>query len=231
MRLSKLILLALPLILFTGCEEQGDVAAANNAQACFDKADETDQTAVLDCLDYIEGIYSTEAEVVRCSILLTAGGVTSDRMSQAIADQESNGGDSAMMTNFSFNKYGSAAENKSKVKEAKDSCKNSGVSGLVGLSSFASTGTLLCKGASTCSNANETQVDQLLSDCSSASNGCSQEDKEEIGDTAILMNEVYCNNGESDAEECQALANALDGVDLNDPDAVADAVLAEWQAQ
>lgn len=213
----------------TSCEEKGDVVDIYVAQQCLNQAPETDKPALLKCLDPIAAIDTAEANVVRCSILLTAGGVTSSRLAKAMADQDS-GGDSSMMTNFSFNTYGSS--NKQKAREAKASCKKSGQKGLMGLGGFANTGTIICNGVDTCSTTfNAGQIDSNMSDCANAANSCTAEDKKEIGQTVIDMNEIYCSGGNSDLDECKTITEALVNVDPTDPDAVAAAILAKWVAQ
>ncbi len=222
------VLLAAVLLSTLACKEE----SLFDAQACLNRVDENVQADVLACLNGVQNLNSPEANAIKCSILLTAGGITTARMVNAFKQQDS-GSESSMMTDFSFNKYPTPTENKTKATEARDICKLSGEKGLIGISSFSSIGTLLCKGALTCSNASPAAVNTLLDDCATLNN-CSQADKDEIGETVIVMNEVYCSGANTESTECQTLSSALVGLtdaQLADPAIVADTVLLFWKGQ
>lgn len=207
--MKKLFLILLPVLIFSfGCKESDEISSIFAAQQCYDKVDESDEAAVRACGDAIASLNSAEALSVRCKILLTAGGLTSTRMLAAM-DSQSGVNSGAMMLNFSFN---TAGDNKNLVKQARQVCEGSGDRGLVGLASYASMGTLICNGASSCVAASPTDVTNKINDCVNNDSTCDPTDKEELGAVAEVMGSQYCSGGNATLDQCSKLETAKNGI-------------------
>src|ERR1700722_19788450 len=80
MKLLICSLLLMPLLSCSVSKENDDLSLA---QACLDNVSDSNPQAANSCMQYTDGYTDARANTLKCSIMLTAGGLTIDRMAQA----------------------------------------------------------------------------------------------------------------------------------------------------
>ena len=200
-----------------GCEDE-ERAALFDAQECINNINENLSqteitTAANACEAKLNGASSSEAETIRCSAKLLAGGLTTTRFVSAFKAMENNptNNEASLMVILSF----TGTDAMTNARSMFSSCEKSGVPGLVFVAGVSLTGTSISSfaGQSTCANPNsctETElannVDNFLNTCKTAPTSCNSSD---IGNSAIAISDVYCLGDNADKEICKDIGSAI----------------------
>ncbi len=201
-----------------------------DAQLCLDKA--TQGTAAA-CLEKLDGIDTSSANVMRCSAGFIDEGFTQPTRFKKTFDalsQKSNGATNTLtfLSFIAFSSKGSAVANKAFASTTYDACLKTNAKGLILLGSMAMTATIISGGltAQNDGSAIQTAITSLLGATDDAS-------KSAIGSAVIATYTSSCNAG-SQANQglCDQLAGFLPTsggvVDTSNPLAVGNAILTSW---
>ena len=198
-------------ILLAGCEsESSDLL--NQAQTCLNEADETNRQEVLSCHRYIEKLDSQNANLIKCSIELVAGGLTAERMVTVYTEVENNEDPELLFIGaLSFDSV-------ERVEQAINTCQKSQIDSFVYISSLAKIGTLIEEAAGGFEDVipSETELATVIQECTDGSStSC---DTEEIGEALLLLEKTYCDGSNSESTICKDVDQAMEnaGGDVQD---------------
>ncbi len=226
-----------------GCGENTDQKKLGEAQACLDRIPQSDPTSAQSCMNYIASVKSPQADALRCSIGFLAGGITTNRLIEAV--KKIDDGDNAEQVFISLLVFNGVNLNDSaepassvtaieNVNRTTSYCNKSGVKGLMYLSNFAVVGTALMSAIKTDPNVAfwesptfidpETEAADAVNTCSSTPENCSPA---AVGAAIIALSDSYCKAGQAaDDKQCQQVKAAI-AAGGGDPEAVAAAFFAE----
>lgn len=232
-----LLLVGLTLSLASCDDKEQDNLA--KAQQCLDKIDQNTPTSADACMEFIESYDSQQANIIKCGITLTSGGLVDSKIVQAanvLSDESVANKEAVYMTIFALDTP--ATTGFTKANKAEEYCQASGVPGFKYISSLVLAGTTLAKMLSELSitvtitdpSSVNTAITDLLTQCNVASPttppaACTDpENAQALGETAMTLASGYCNSQEADSEVCHNFTEAVDAAG-SDPDAVGVAVL------
>lgn len=207
MRVISFVLL-LSSFLLIGCEDE-DLNSVAQAQACLDSipyeatASELYDLAT-ECQEYVSGISSEKAYVIKCSAEFIKGGVDTKRITQAMARlEDSSNSEAAFMGALAVNEGAD-------INKLVDYCTDSGVVGLQYLSSLSYTGTKMAKiqlGVSF-PKVGEDFPDGYPSDGASmitACDGNSSCENAETGEVIYNLKDSYCVGANASSSVCEKI--------------------------
>ncbi|MCB0391085.1 MAG: hypothetical protein KDD58_07335 [Bdellovibrionales bacterium] len=226
MQVWILAVLSSLLLLITSCAGNEEQKKLGEAQACLDKVPQSPVTTTVSeaikCKSYISDVDSPQADALRCSIYFLAGGITTNKLVQAVkAINDGQNSEAAFISLLVFNGIthsdvsasasGSTATNN--VLLAANHCNASGVKGLQYLGNFAQAGTALVNSYKSAAGDsfwrdpvyNESEMQAGLAACATGTQTC---DAESVGTAIIALSDSYCLDKEDD-EQCQQIEAAL----------------------
>lgn len=229
MKLSRTLLvvsgfgLALSLL---GCKAQED-DDLSKAQACLDSVSESHPEDADDCMPYVEKYTSQQANILKCSILITSGGLMENKIVKASAilkDSTQTNKTMSFMSVLSLN-VPNVTKGYEKAVEANEYCEQSGVSGLKYLSNIIVAGTYFAKtmdslGITGLDPTNAASVNTaaqaLLADCAGAtpSAACTS-DATTVGNAVISISTSYCASSGASKEVCDQISDTMDQTNGN----------------
>lgn len=207
------------------------------AQKCLDEVSESDPTKAKECFTYIEKYTSQQADILKCSILITSGGLMENKIVKAynVLKDDSQGSKSAsFMSVLSLDLPDIDTGYETAVK-ANGYCVSSGVPGLKYLSGIIVAGTTLAKmmshlGITTNIDVNDpaavnTAVQNLLTQCTGATPpaDCTT-DLAQMGSTVTGLASSYCATDSADDGVCGQINSAVTAAN-GDETAVGEALL------
>lgn len=202
-----------------GCEDE-ERAALFDAQECINNINENLSqteitTAANACEAKLNGASSSEAEAIRCSAKLIAGGLTTSRFVDAFKAMDEGQGskEAKLMVLLSFTGTDAMVNARSMF----NACQKSGVPGLVFVAGVSLSGTSISSiyGSGTCgktpTNPNDTlcdgqEVENILNQCKADSSQCNTQD---IGNSAIAISDAYCLGDNADKDICKDIGTAI----------------------
>lgn len=221
----RLIILALGfagIASLAGCED-GEIRDLAKAQACMDEVPQNNPGAASACYAYVEKYTSQQANILKCSIKLTSGGLSTQKIVDAykVSEDSSVNNKEAVFIGFLALNIPDANSGYATSQEAYPYCDLSQVSGLKFIGGLAKMASMLGSigGADLSNPANiETEVGAALEGCASGA-AC---DLADTGATIVAISETYCATPSSDKEVCSDINQAI-------ADAGGDPVLAAKQ--
>lgn len=216
-RISLLPMLLLGIVSLSACnkDEQDDLA---KAQECLDNVPQSTPESASDCYHYAEKYSSQQANILKCSILMTSGGLIESRIVtayNALKNQSNNNREAVFMSALALNKS-TVSEGLSKAKQADVFCQASGLPGLQYISGIVVAGTLMANSLGgvdlTDTAAVTTAVNTLLADCSNPSGAtgtCASMDMTTLGTVTTTLANGYCASADSKDEVCANVSTAL----------------------
>lgn len=217
--ISKKIFLFLTLgaaLTLTACDDDQNKVA--QAQKCLDQVTDANPSAASACLNYINGVNSQQANILKCSITLVSGGLTTSRVMNSFNNL--NSGDSTEVAFMTLLTMQASTNNASAAlaiaQQAASYCNSTGDKGLMFLGNMAVMGTSLSasipgidfSNISEATLTNSGNLTTALSNCQSGSPSC---DKAAIGNAAIVLSGSYCAGPEADKGVCQEVNTAVAG--------------------
>jgi hypothetical protein len=212
-RLAKFSLLIVSSVLISGCEqkESDDLA---KAQSCLDKVNQDSYTEAEACLQYVAKYNSQQANILKCSILMTSGGLIENKITTAFNGLKT----STATTKEAAFMNALALENAettgfTKAVEANGYCVKTQVSGLIYVSSAVLMGTTLKKTLALVQGTvgSVTSIELLVANCSSAGadTACtSTETLTTLGTAVTTVSESYCTQDSADQSVCEKINKA-----------------------
>jgi hypothetical protein len=215
-----------------GCENSDEKAIAN-AQSCLDQARTSDDANR--CFALVQDMDSASANLIKCSARYIQQGFTGARFASAfeqLKDNPSGGSSDAMTSTLSFLSFSSPAA----ATETYGFCEKSGLKSLIRLSVMSRMATTIISAAQQISAPGCPALGQVpdgstnMATCLSnlASNGTPAilDDKEQLGQIAVIAKDAYCGEGSSfnNTDICNNLNQAIQAGG-GDPTAIANQLL------
>lgn len=196
---------------------QKEIDDLAKAQQCLDQVPSSAPAGASNCLQYVNEYSSQRANILKCSIYLTAGGITTDRVAQAyIASQDNTVSDAdkqGLYVSYLALTLPDPAGGYAAAQTASTYCNASGEPGLMFLSTMAVMGSMvnnLIGGSGidlTDTPANITSaVQTALATCQSTPTSC---DPDVIAPAAISAANSYCNTANANSDVCADINQAV----------------------
>lgn len=212
----SILVLALSFLIL-GCEDKNKIA---QAQACLDAVPSGSPGNALSCMEHVDGDNSQQADIIRCSGYLMAGGLTTQKMVNAYKALSGTTGTGAAVTNKEAVFISTMVLDNpnltvgySRAQTGDGYCQKTGVKGLMYISGLAVTGTLLSRVATDAGSAfsdppTEAQVNNAIDNCLSVtpSSLCSPTT---IGTVANTIATSYCSASNADEGVCADVNGAI----------------------
>ena len=222
-RYPTLILTAFAAALaLSSCEQKGEQEDLASAQDCLDSVSQSDPAAAKACLGLVQGYDSAQANVLKCSIYMTAGGLMENRIVAAygaLKNSSDTNKEATFMALLSLNlpdlntAYADAQTGNAY-------CQAAGSKSLAFVGAAVVAGTLLTKlvrdATGTPMNVNdpasaEAAVKSMLQSCTQtvgAAPACSA-DAASLGATAVVLTNAYCGTASADQDVCGKINSAV----------------------
>lgn len=216
----KTLLACLSLLTLVACnQEQDDLA---KAQDCLDKVSDDNPTAATECLQYVEKYTSQQANILKCGIHMTAGGLIESKLVKAYeALKKSSLGNksAAFMTILSLD-LPNVDQAFDRAKSADVFCQSAGIPGLQYLSSVVLSGTAmnytikqLTGNGIDVSNPSsvDSAVQNMLTNCTGDPLPAACETAlPTLGSAAISLSSNYCDSSSADQDVCSGINKSAD---------------------
>lgn len=192
------------------------------AQECLDNVSQSSPESATECLSYIEDYDSQQANLLKCGIYMTSGGLIENKIVKAykaLKDSTITDKEAAYMSILSLDKA-NVTEGYTKAKSADVYCQKTGVSGLMYLSGIIVAGTYLNRAIESITGSAiniddpssvSSAVDQMLTNCTSGSpNSKCTDDLATIGTVISTLSSSYCSSTSSDKDVCDKIDSAVE---------------------
>ena len=216
--MKKYFLLSLLLtVLISGCEDKDKVA---QAQACLDAVPQSSPSQATSCLNYVEGLDSQQADIIRCSAYLMAGGLTTTKMVNAYKALSGTTGAGSTVTNKEAVFIGTLVLDNpnlttgySYAQTGDTYCQKTSVKGLMYISGLAVMGTQLAKigsdsGTTFSSPPTEAEVTSAINNCLGGTPAASC-NATTVGNVAVTIGNTYCASSSADQGVCSQVNSAI----------------------
>lgn len=200
-------------------KESDDLA---KAQQCLDDVPVSDPTAADQCFTYAEKYTSQQANILKCSIKMTSGGLIETKVIKAykaLKDTTQANKTAAYMTALSLD-LPTVDSGYTKAVQANEYCKSSGVPGLVYISSIIVAGSYMNKAIKDLTGngiditdpaSMNTAVNTLLTACNAnPPDAACTSDLNTLGQTVVTVANAYCSNTNADQSICASVNSAVD---------------------
>jgi len=214
-------------IFLVSCEDK-EANALAQAQACMDGISSANYADANACMAYVEGYDSQQANILKCSIKMMSGGLTTEKVAEAYKAIAVTGGAASNEATFITILALSPA---SAATDAQVFCDRSGLKGLIYLANLAVVGSTMAAaipgGFPTGSGwdpsvpgsmPDENDVNDIITNCAPPANCGGAEAA--IGQSVIDMSEEYCVGDNATTTICQTINDSIAGAG-GDPTVVA----------
>lgn len=225
--LTRIVVVCLSMIFLASCNnEQDDLA---EAQACLDKVPESNPTEADACLAYVDKHDSQQAQILKCSIYMTSGGLVEAKIKKAykaLKDEDNNSQankNALYMATLSLD-LPDIDSAYTKAGLANAYCQKSGVPGLMFLSDAILIGTTMNKTLKNLTGsgidlddpaATQAAINGMLATCTDPL--ATPPDKEKceaalptMGATAANLAGTYCDSSSADQDVCASFNGAVE---------------------
>ncbi|MGE4130866.1 MAG: hypothetical protein AB7F86_04475 [Bdellovibrionales bacterium] len=229
----RLVLIVLPLGLclgLAGCNDNSESDDLAKAQACLDEIVEPNYSGADACLTYVEKYSSQQANILKCSIYMTSGGLMETKIVKAYSTlKDSTITDSnrkmAFMAILSLDQP-NLTSGLTKAENANTYCQATDIPGLQYLSGVILAGTGLNKtietvagttlsGSSSLTDINNA-VTTMLGDCGSTSPSANCDaNLSTVGTAVATLSTTYCATDGADGEICDQVKDAVSAAGSN----------------
>ncbi len=214
-RLTVLLISTLAAFTFlTACEneDQNKVALA---QQCLDQVTDATFSTATSCLNHLGSLDTQQANILRCSIALVSGGLTTSRIMNSFESLNSgDAGESAFIALLTMESSGGASGALTIATNAASYCNATDDKGLMFLGNMAVLGTTLATdvGGIDFTNINESTltsgISAAVTACASGGGSC---DRDLIGTAVLVLGDSYCEGSYADEGVCQEINQAVAG--------------------
>ncbi len=201
------ILISVLLIVFCGCESQ-ETDELTTAQKCLDQVDDSNPSQANACLASIQNLTSPAANVIKCSIQFTAGGLTTTKIANAAKSLKDNSVQKEVIYIGAL-----ALTPVSLAQQAVTYCNQSGVPIFSYLAQLSLVGSQLMSvvpgyDPNSGQPPTQTQVQDALTRCSNGGFGgvC---DDHAIGTAAENVGQTYCASSNANTDVCTKINQAI----------------------
>lgn len=214
----KRLVLSLVTVAFTvflvGCEDDESNALAK-AQNCLDKITTNYQDASL-CMDHIAKYDSQRANILKCSIALMDGGLTTNKVTTAYKNLSAN-----TYSNKEAAFISVLALETGKADIAKPYCERSGLKGLIYIANLSVMATLMADtlggigydpGSDATDMPTQQELDDMIANCEpGSSSGVNPCNHAAIGGAVIGVGNSYCSSANADSKICEQINESISG--------------------
>ena len=207
----------------TACKQNSEQNNLSEAQKCLDNVPESDPTQAESCMATIENYSDPQADILKCSITITYGGLTEDKIVAAyniFADNSQTNQAASFMAALSLSDpTNSANPDYTLAQQANAYCLASGDLGLIYISDMILAGTYLNQTIQSLTssgiNINDpssvnTAVNTLLGDCAGTTPSATcQQNLAGLGSAASSLAGAYCNTSGADQSVCGQVNSAV----------------------
>ncbi|NCN95612.1 MAG: hypothetical protein GW917_02720 [Bdellovibrionales bacterium] len=208
---SGLFFSALLVLAFTGCED-AEVKDMAQAQQCLDAVPASAPQDAENCFAYVSAYDSQQANILKCSIKITSGGLSTQKIAEAYkaADSSTLTNKEAVYIAYLALDKPNASGGYSLAQQAYPFCVKSQVSGLIFIAGLVQTASMIASvtGATFDLNnpaAAQTAINTALQNCIAGA-GCNMN---EVGTTLATLSTVYCASPSSDLGVCTDVNSAI----------------------
>lgn len=219
---TQLLLLAVIVLSTLSCSKNKEMEDLAKAQKCLDEVSESNPESAASCMQYVEKHSSQQANILKCAIKMTSGGLMESKIVAAYNAMEDNSianKEAAFMTALSLDLPDVTTAYATAV-DANDYCQASGLPGLRYLSGLVVSGTYANMVIETLTGnpiditdpaAIDTAVDALLNACTgSPPDPACTADLATVGTVVTTLAQSYCNGSNADANACKEINDAVD---------------------
>lgn len=236
--MSRILLLLFTGLVLNACNVDSEKDDLAKAQKCLDEIPVSSYAQATSCLQHIEKYSSQQANILKCSIYMTAGGLVESKivdayqiLSQGSGTQASKEAKFMALLSFSDSNSNGFADEFATAQTADDFCQLSGVGGLQYLSGLIVTGTYMRKLSEVLTGDPNRTIEQVVTDivqqcavsapaqpdpdCFSPANIA---DLNAMGGAIADVAQSYCDRADADAAVCTGINSALEqaGTDTSD---------------
>jgi len=215
--ISTALILSISVTLIS-CND-GETDDLAKAQKCLDEVPQTAPANAKACLPYVAKYTSQQANILKCSIYMTSGGLVENKIVSAYkaVDNDSNSNREVAFMGILALDVPNVTEGYDTAVTADTYCQLTGVPGLQYISSIVKIGSnmakLLASSGVDFSNPDSvaTAVSDLVAKCNTdpRTAECSGADLAGIGASAATLSEGYCASDNADSEVCENINAAV----------------------
>lgn len=222
--LNLIVVLVFGFLSVSGCESIEEAENIAKAQECLDGISQSAPEEALTCLDSVKDYTSQQANILKCSIYHTAGGLTETKLVkayQAYVNDSVTNKEAALMAALSLDKS-DLTVGLQRAQTADVFCQDTGISSIQYLSSVIVAGTLI---NTTIASVNgsaiditnpstvDAALDAFMAQCapSGATGNVNCDDNlQALGTVVATLSTSYCSNEESaDKDVCEDINDAM----------------------
>lgn len=199
--------------LFTGCEK-AEIKDLASAQKCLDAVPSSTPTAAEACFAYVAGYNTQQANILKCSIKLTSGGLNTAKIVEAadVSDNDSITNKEAAYVGFLALTSPDRVTGYATAQEAYQYCVQSELTDLEFVGGLAKIASMLAVAAGddfdiSNPSAAAAAIGQAFEDCVDGSITC---DMNDVGTTVAALSQSYCDNASADEDVCKDINTAID---------------------
>tara|TARA_B100000609_G_scaffold196847_1_gene192919 strand:- start:668 stop:1357 length:690 start_codon:yes stop_codon:yes gene_type:complete len=199
------------LVFMTGCEDE-EVRDIAKAQECMDAVPASSPQDASNCFAYVEKHTSQQANILKCAIKLTSGGLSSQKMVEAYKAAGNSNLTSKESVYFAYLSLDLPTQSGGYdiAVEAYPYCVKSEVSGMVFIAGLAKTASLVTKSGVTIDlndpATTEANIKTALQNCIST---CTAAELADTGATIVNLATTYCKDSSSDQGVCTDVKNSV----------------------
>ncbi len=207
----------------SGCVEKDETNNLAKAQECLDNVSQSNPTEATECLSYIEDYDSQQANILKCGIYMTSGGLIENKIVKAYEVMENStvtNKEAAYMSILSLDKS-TVTEGYTKALLADKFCQLTEVKGLMYLSGVIVAGTYLNKTIQTITgnaidindpSSINTAVNTMLAACTASppTDAACTSDLATVGTVISSLASSYCASNSADKDVCSDINSAVD---------------------
>lgn len=204
--LLVLVVLSTGLVFGFGCETKKANSLAL-AQQCLDNTPDTSFATANACYDYIADQDSQQAYVLKCAIKLTAGGLTTSKVTKAFISLKGNGSKPQAALIITL-----ALDTQPHMDEAMALCETAGVDSLIKIATLAKVGTAMVAATGGIGNPadpnfpSQADIDNAVANCANVPSPCNPA---ATGEAAVLLGGSYCSRSDADPDVCNKINQAI----------------------
>ncbi|MGZ6480211.1 MAG: hypothetical protein ACXWQE_12960 [Bdellovibrionales bacterium] len=214
-RIFCAVLLAVAFFSAASCSKKSEKDDLADAQACLDAVPPTEPGKADACLPLVKDYTSQQAMILKCSIVMTSGGLMEGKIVKAynaLKDDTQTNKTAAYMAALCLD-YPDIDTGYTKALQADTYCQATGVSGLKYISGVIVAGTFMSKiaGAIDISTptAAQTALNTLITNCVTTPTQSCTDNIPALGTTVINLAGSYCSGSNADQGVCTQVTSAV----------------------
>jgi hypothetical protein len=212
----RILILSAVILSITSCSKHSEQDDLASAQACLDNLPVGDYAGANACLAMTKDYTSQQAEILKCSIIITSGGVMEDKIItayNAFKDSTQTNKTAAYMAALALT-YPDVDTGYTKALEADPHCQATNINGFKYLSGLIVAGSFMAKvtgGAIDVTNPNaaQTAINTLIANCVTTPQASCTDNIGALGASVTSLAGSYCGTNGADPNVCSQVNSAV----------------------